>query len=276
MNVNALSRKQVEVLLRPINPNRVQADPKGFAYVSQHDIRAHLTRIFGFGEWSADLQSLDCIVDVETMTKGSEKKPPSPAWYVVYRAVMRLTIHATGATFTEAHVGSSTHPDRGEAHGNAVTNSESYALKRCAINLGDQFGLGLYEKGSRAAIVKATLAMPTPELEDGPVLLPEPESVAPEVDEKPAPAEDRSESTPVEPAAVAPSVSADALAVRAQALADDPSLSGKARQVAFIKLNLEAVTARLADSVVQVEGMAGPAPLGEWIAWCAEPKEVPA
>jgi hypothetical protein len=36
-------------------------------------------------------------------------------------------------------------------------------LKRCAINLGDQFGLGLYNNGSTAAVVRSTLAGPAAE-----------------------------------------------------------------------------------------------------------------
>jgi hypothetical protein len=39
----------------------------------------------------------------------------------------------------------------------ALKTASSDAMKRCAINLGDQFGLGLYDNGSLEPIVKATL-----------------------------------------------------------------------------------------------------------------------
>jgi hypothetical protein len=83
---------------------------------------------------------------------------------VVYKTSLRLTVCAPDgsavARYEESHVGESTHPVRGEAHGNALTNSWTYALKRCATNLGDQFGLSLYGKGSVEALVRWTLVRP--------------------------------------------------------------------------------------------------------------------
>ena len=76
---------------------------------------------------------------------------------VGYKVVGQLRIHATGATYTEAAVGSATLPQRGEAHDMAVKTAESDALKRAAINLGDQFGLSLYNNGAVAPVVVKTL-----------------------------------------------------------------------------------------------------------------------
>ena len=45
----------------------------------------------------------------------------------------------------------------------AVKTAESDALKRAAINLGDQFGLSLYNNGSTAPVVTQTLAGDTNE-----------------------------------------------------------------------------------------------------------------
>lgn len=42
----------------------------------------------------------------------------------------------------------------------AIKTAESDALKRAAINLGTQFGLSLYNNGSTADIIRATLVMP--------------------------------------------------------------------------------------------------------------------
>jgi hypothetical protein len=42
----------------------------------------------------------------------------------------------------------------------AIKTAESQAFKRAAINLGDQFGLGLYNGGSTASTVKDTLVKP--------------------------------------------------------------------------------------------------------------------
>lgn len=78
-------------------------------------------------------------------------------FHVGYKVVGQLRIHATGATYTEAAVGSATLPQRGEAHDMAVKTAESDALKRAAINLGDQFGLSLYNNGAVAPVVVKTL-----------------------------------------------------------------------------------------------------------------------
>jgi hypothetical protein len=41
----------------------------------------------------------------------------------------------------------------------ALTSAESYALRRAAISLGDNFGLHLYDKGSLAPLIAGTLAL---------------------------------------------------------------------------------------------------------------------
>jgi hypothetical protein len=54
-------------------------------------------------------------------------------------------------------------PNRGEAHAMAVTSAQSYALRRAALNLGDNMGLHLYSGGSTAPLVANTLALVDPE-----------------------------------------------------------------------------------------------------------------
>lgn len=152
------SDEQVTLLLKPIHPQRVlQRD--GMSYVEGYDVCAELNRIFGFGRWDVEVTDQVLLREAEVETKNKRA-----AWYVVYRSRVRLTVKAPDGTplsVQEAtHVGESTHPVYGEAHGNAVTNSETYALKRCAKNFGDQFGLSLYNKGSIAPLVRWTLVRP--------------------------------------------------------------------------------------------------------------------
>lgn len=153
--------EQVSILLKPIHPKRVLARD-GMSYVEGYDVKAELNRIFGFGRWSVEILDQSNICESATKTRNNKD-----AWYVVYKTSLRLTINAPDGTpvarYEESHVGESTHPVRGEAHGNALTNSWTYALKRCASNLGDQFGLSLYGKGSMDALVRWTLVRP----EDG-------------------------------------------------------------------------------------------------------------
>lgn len=156
-----LSPEQVAQLLRGLNPSRVSQDDAGYSHLQAYDVRAHLTRIFGFGRWSADLTDLTLLYEMETTTKQGK-----PAYKTAYRATVRLTVCAPDgtvlATYTEAAVGESVMPDfkRGDCSDMAIKTAESQAFKRCAANLGDQFGLGLYAKGSTAALVKRTLLNP--------------------------------------------------------------------------------------------------------------------
>lgn len=156
----SLTREQVEQLLKPINPSRVLKDNDGRSHVSQQDVRAHLTRVFGFGGWSSEVLSLDVVGEEPTKTRAGKD-----AWLITYRCVLRLTIRDPQgnylASFDDVGTGTSPSlPTKGDAHDFAAKVAVSIALKRAAINLGDGYGLSLYNKGQTAALVIATLVMP--------------------------------------------------------------------------------------------------------------------
>lgn len=162
----SLTRPQVDALLRPINPRRVLRDNKGMAHVSQQDVRAHLTRIFGFGGWSSEVARLDLVSqDRNTKTNKQTGEVTPSGWAVTYLAVVRLTIRDpqgnTVAVYEDAGTGTSPNlPALGDAHDFAAKVAVSMALKRCATNLGDGFGLSLYNKGQTDPLVIGTLVMP--------------------------------------------------------------------------------------------------------------------
>jgi hypothetical protein len=161
-----LNEKQVERLLAPINGSRV-LDLKGMAYVAQHDVRAHMNRIFGFARWSTDV--------LETVFLFEQQDEKTKRWRVGYRATVKVTVYSPDGTelahYTDSHAGSNApQPNLGDAHGLSLTSVVSTAFKRACTNLGDQFGLSLYEKGMRTAIVKGTLVgSPEPHVPDVPV-----------------------------------------------------------------------------------------------------------
>lgn len=152
-----LSPQQVDTLLRGIKPSRV-LHLDGMSHLAAYDVRAHLNRVFGFGRWSADVLDVTPLYEQETETKNKK-----PAYKVGYRATVRLSVCSPDgtplATYTECAVGESVMPDfkRGDCHDMAVKTAESQALKRCATNLGDQFGLSLYRNGSPDPVVTVTL-----------------------------------------------------------------------------------------------------------------------
>lgn len=144
-----LTPEQTAQLLRPINPRRVlkrgQAG-RQFSYLAQHDVRAMLIRIFGFGGFSLTTNGVNVIV--------CEKNDKSQ-WEVSVMVTMTLDVHDVEGIYSETAVGSSTQPSRGEALDMATKTASSDAMKRCAMNLGDQFGLSLYENGSTQQFVKS-------------------------------------------------------------------------------------------------------------------------
>lgn len=154
-----LNQRQQEILLKGINPSRIKqrtgGGGKSLSYLESWDVKAHLIRVFGFGGWSAEVLEADLAFEDQVGNN----------WNVGYKVVLALTIHGINdedgcwVTYTEAAVGSASLPQRGEAHDMAIKTAESDALKRAAINLGDQFGLSLYHNGSTAPVVITTLTM---------------------------------------------------------------------------------------------------------------------
>ena len=175
---------QVEQLLRGVNPKRVH-NLKGLSHMEAYDIRAHLNRVFGFARWSADVISMEQIYErFHKNSKGTD------AVSVGYRAGLTLTICAPDgellATYTEYAAGSASGfpvAKHADAHDMAIKTAESQALKRAAINLGDQFGLSLYQNGSRNPLVQKVLNLESGEKQDVTEGVPEvvPESDQPEV-----------------------------------------------------------------------------------------------
>lgn len=158
-----LTRMQIERLIRGIDPSHVDKK-QNLSYMAQHEVRAELTRIFGFGNWDSQVESMDLLWE----TEGPGKDPSKTYYRACYKAAVRLTIRDywgnNVCSFVEYHAeANSLLPDRGEAHAMAITSVESYALRRAAIGLGDRLGLGLYNNGDVAPLVRGTLQMTDPE-----------------------------------------------------------------------------------------------------------------
>jgi len=169
------SGKQVEYLLKPLNKARVETrsqQGQTLSYISQHDMRAHAIRLFGFGNFDVETLDTRCIFEQETQTKAG-----SAAWHVGWMATVQVTIRNEHGEqvcrFSESAIGQSTQPQRGEAHDMSLKTATSDAMKRCFINIGDQGGLGLYDNGSTNALVKDTIIKPgssDSEAKDSPAL----------------------------------------------------------------------------------------------------------
>lgn len=167
-----LTRAQIARLKQAIDPNHVEKK-QSLSYMAQHEVRAELTRIFGFGNWDTQVESMDFLWEYEVEPGHSEYPPPAknpkPRYYrACYKASVRLTIRDywgnVVCSFVEYHAeANSILPDRGEAHAMAITSVESYAMRRAAIGLGDRLGLGLYNGGKTDPLVKGTLQLTDPD-----------------------------------------------------------------------------------------------------------------
>lgn len=149
---------QLDELVKAINPAYTARKQGGMTYLAQHQARAEMNRIFGYGNW--DLRADDAILMYETRVgpgePGFPKNGKAPFyWLVGYRISVTVEIRDLWgmpvASYTGVHAEENApQPNRGEAHALALTSVDSYALRRALINLGDRFGLGLYNGGSLA------------------------------------------------------------------------------------------------------------------------------
>lgn len=155
------NKKQIEQLLKPINPKRVLS-LKGQSHVSQQDITAHLIRVFGFGGFDTEVVNVECVFETSEIRNRKSDGGEYVAWDVAYKALVRLTIRNDAgelvAVYEDGSIGSaSSQPSRADAHDLAYKSAISLSKKRAAISLGDQFGLSLYNKGQLDALVKQTI-----------------------------------------------------------------------------------------------------------------------
>jgi hypothetical protein len=150
---------QLEQLLKPIHPKRV-GHKENQSHVEAYEITAHLTRLFGFPpNWRKEIIELECIeqhMDPEAKSRGKTR----PGYWAVYRCRMRLWVLGEIVSDDVATGDASNQVSAGDAHDMAAKTAVSQALKRCAKDLGDQFGLSLYRQGSTAPLVGRSLAYP--------------------------------------------------------------------------------------------------------------------
>lgn len=160
--MNQLSAAQVRQLLAPVKPIRVLKDPRGNSHLSQQDVTAHLVRVFGYGNFDTEIVSLDLVFEDPFVNKDGKEVPGR--YNVCYRCRFRLTIKNPDgsplATYEDASCGDAQNQSRQDAHDLASKSAISTAKKRCCINLGDQFGLSLYNRGQMTPLVRGTLVLP--------------------------------------------------------------------------------------------------------------------
>ena len=167
-----LTWEQYAALCAPVSADRIARDPRGNSHLEQWDVRRHLIRIFGFGGWDFELLESTLVKEIQHPPRrrkdrnDQEYGDPYTPWTVLYRVTGRLTIHPQGAVLAVYEDGatgdSENQPSLGGAHDQAFKTAISQALKRCAVNLGDQFGLSLYADTQKAVVLSSLVAPKAP------------------------------------------------------------------------------------------------------------------
>ena len=160
MTARPLSALQLKQLSADLNPARIAQRAQGrgggpkLSYLEAWDVRTALIRIFGYGGFSYKTNTE--VLQVEPAVPKANGQGTQFRFTVM--ATVKLYIYQLECFFQESAVSSQSQPDPGECADFAVKTAESDALKRCAVNLGTQFGLSLYNKGSATDVVKVVRA----------------------------------------------------------------------------------------------------------------------
>lgn len=152
-----LTALQLGRLHADLHPARVSSRDQGgrqLSYLEAYDVRATLTRIFGYGNWSGETIETRVVHESQYQAPNSDRQ----LWRIGALCTFRITIHQTGAVYTESAAASQSGPDYGEVLDFAIKTAESDALKRAATNLGTQFGLSLYQNGTTQDVVRSVFA----------------------------------------------------------------------------------------------------------------------
>lgn len=149
-----LTARQLRTLHNRISNGRV-ATREGMSYLEAWDVKATLIRVFGYAGFSTECLEAKIIREEQVP---QSRNPEKMNWSVTAQATVRVTIHQTGAVYTEAAIANNKQPDWAEAADTALKSAESDALKRAATLLGTQFGLSLYDSGRTSDVVKTVVA----------------------------------------------------------------------------------------------------------------------
>lgn len=140
------SQAQKAYLNRGVSAARILSrDQAGMTlnYLAQHDVRAHLSRVFGYGNF--DVMVLDSEITFAEQYTNSKGKD---MWAVGARARTQVNIRNFDGEHVASHIdvahAVANGPSRGECYDKALKSAASDAMKRACVNLGDAFGLSLY------------------------------------------------------------------------------------------------------------------------------------
>jgi len=150
--------KQLQVLKYDIEPSRIKSRTKGninLSYLEGFDLIETANKIFGHGNWSYSITSLD-QVSQETNTNQNV--------VICYKAIVKLTVynldHSKNISKEDVGFGTGIAKMLSDAHEGGAKEAVTDSLKRSMRTLGNQFGNSLYDKSRN----HKTQAQPSPQI----------------------------------------------------------------------------------------------------------------
>jgi len=138
------TEKQLQVLKCEIEPSRIKSRDKGnisLSYLEGFDVMETANKIFGFGNWSYTISSLEQV---------SQETNTNQNLILCYKAIIRLTVYGLDFSkqVTKEDVGFGTGISKtlAEAHEGGAKEAVTDGLKRAMRSFGNQFGNSLYDK----------------------------------------------------------------------------------------------------------------------------------
>jgi DNA repair and recombination protein RAD52 len=136
--------KQLQVLKYDIEPSRIKSRTKGninLSYLEGFDLIETANKIFGHGNWSYSITSLD-QVSQETNTNQNV--------VICYKAIVKLSVysldHSKHISKEDVGFGTGIAKMLADAHEGGAKEAVTDALKRSMRSMGNQFGNSLYDK----------------------------------------------------------------------------------------------------------------------------------
>jgi len=136
--------KQLQVLKYDIEPSRIKSRTKGninLSYLEGFDLIETANKIFGHGNWSYAITSLDQV---------SQETNSNQNVVICYKAVVKLTVysldHSKNISKEDVGFGTGIAKMLSDAHEGGAKEAVTDSLKRSMRTLGNQFGNSLYDK----------------------------------------------------------------------------------------------------------------------------------
>ena len=162
--------KQLQVLKYDIEPSRIKSRTKGninLSYLEGFDLIETANKIFGHGNWSYTITSLDQV---------SQETNSNQNVVICYKAVVKFTVysldHSKYISKEDVGFGTGIAKMLADAHEGGAKEAVTDAIKRSMRSFGNQFGNSLYDKSRK----HQTKPQQTPQIQDNQTTISQPQT----------------------------------------------------------------------------------------------------